>query len=226
MSFLAAAALIAKLPRHPPTRAANTAPTDRRWLALHDIPFVALTVAASLASLQYFVLTIALPLWITLHTHAPRWTAAALFLLAALTVATLQVPATRSIDGPQAAARMLARSGPLFCIAWALIALASGPSPAVALSLLIAAIAIHSLAEVWQAAGAFELSFSLAKPEAQGQYQGVFGTSMGIAEALAPALLVALCVAWGKPRVDILGLVVTLAGLACALIERWATQPP
>jgi MFS family permease len=224
-SFVAAAAIIGRLPHLPPTRAAvgEAEGTDeRRWIALRDAPYLALTVASAVASFQYFVLTEALPLWVTLHTNAPRWMAAILMLLAAVIVAALQVPATRSIDGPRSAARLLARSGPLFCVAWILMAEASGRSPVVAIVALLVAIGVHSLAEVWQAAGTFELSFALAQPEAHGQYQGVFGLSMGLSEAVAPVLVIALCVTWGKPGWLVLGAVVTAAGLACAMVERYA----
>ncbi|HMJ34223.1 MAG TPA: MFS transporter [Baekduia sp.] len=224
LSFVLAAAVVARLPRRPPTRtAAGDGEHDaQRWLALRDKPYLALTFSAAIASLQYEVPIVVLPLWVTLHTHAPRWSAAVLFLIAALLVAALQVPATRSIDGPRSAARMVLRSGPVFLAAWALIALSAGAGAGVALALLIAAIAIHSLAEVWQAGGMFELSFALARPEAQGQYQGVFGLSMGITEAVGPALLIGLCITWGQPGWLVLGAIVTLAGFACARIERWA----
>jgi hypothetical protein len=225
-TFIAAAALIGRLPHLAPTRGSageeGDGSDERRWIALRDLPYLALTIASAVASLQYFVLTEALPLWVTLHTNAPRWVAAMLFLVAAVIVAALQVPATRSIDGPRSAARLLARSGPLFCVAWILIAVASGPSAAVAIAVLLVAIAIHSLAEVWQAAGTFELSFALAQPEAHGQYQGVFGLSMGLAEAVAPVVVIALCITWGKPGWLVLGAVVTAAGVGCVLVERYA----
>jgi hypothetical protein len=117
---------------------------------------------------------------------------------------------------------MVLRSGPVFLVAWALIAASSGAAAGVALALLIGAVAIHSLAEVWQAGGMFELSFALARTEAQGQYQGVFGLSMGITEAVGPALLIGLCITWGQPGWFVLGGIVTLAGVVCAWIERWS----
>jgi MFS family permease len=223
LSFVLAAAVVARVPRRAPTRvAADAAAGDRRWLALRDRPYLLLTLSAAIASLQYEVPIVVLPLWVTLHTRAPRWSAAVLFLIAALLVAALQVPATRSIDGPRSAARMVLRSGPVFLMAWGLIAVSSTAAAGGALALLIGAIAIHSLAEVWQAGGMFELSFALARPEAQGQYQGVFGLSMGISEAVGPALLIGLCITWGAPGWFVLGGIVTLAGFVCARIERWS----
>jgi len=219
-TFLLAAAVLTRLPHLPPTRTAVSAPDERRWLALRDRRYLAFTAASSVASLQYWVLVQALPVWIVLRTAAPRPMAALVLFVAAVTVAISQIPATRSIDGPRTAARLLARSGPLFLVAWVLMALASGPSAWVAVALLLVAVLVHSLAEVWQAAGTFELSFALARPEAQGQYQGVIGLGHGFVEAVAPVIVITLCIDGGKAGWIALALIVTVAGFLCALIER------
>jgi hypothetical protein len=219
-TFLLAAAVLWRLPHLPPTITLAEAPNGHRWQALRDRRYLAFTAASSVASLQYWVLVQALPVWIVLRTAAPRSMAALVLFVAAVTVAVTQIPATRSIDGPRTAARLLARSGPLFLAAWILMALASGPSAWAAITLLLVAVLVHSLAEVWQAGGTFELSFALARPEAQGQYQGVVGLGHGFIEALAPAVVITLCIDVGKAGWIVLGLVVTVAGFLCALIER------
>jgi hypothetical protein len=221
-TFLLAAAVLARLPHLAPTRAGK-ATDERRWLALRDRHYLGFTAASSVASLQYWVLVQALPVWIVLRTTAPRSMAALILFVAAVTVAVTQIPATRSIDGPRTAARLLARSGPLFLVAWVLMAAASGPSAWAAVALLLVAVLVHSLAEVWQAAGTFELSFALARPEAQGQYQGVIGLGHGFVEAVAPVIVITLCIDGGEAGWVALALIVTVAGFLCALIERrWA----
>jgi MFS family permease len=225
-TFLIAIAVLTRLPHLAPTRTAKNSDSGAkqlRWLALRDGYYLGLTAASSIASLQYWVLIHALPLWIVLRTAAPRWIAAVALFLAAVTVAATQVPATRSIDGPRSAARLLARSGPLFLLAWILMAAASGPSARVAVALVLIGVLVHSLAEVWQAAGTFELSFALARPEAQGQYQGVIGLGHGFVEAAAPVLVITLCINGGKGGWIALAAIVIVAGYACAVIERrWA----
>jgi hypothetical protein len=225
VTFLIAAAIIARLPHIPPTRTAASGAADGkgRWLALRDRHYLGLTAASAVASLQYFVLAQALPVWIVLRTSAPRWMAALVLFAEAATVAATQVPATRSIDGPRAAARLLARSGPLFLVAWILMAFASGPAAWAAVVLLFIGVLVHSLAEVWQAAGTFELSFALARPEAQGQYQGVMGLGHGFSEAVAPIVVISMCISGGKPGWIALAALVMAAGWVGALIERsWA----
>jgi hypothetical protein len=225
-TFLIAAAILARLPHLPATRTTKNSGSvtkERRWVALRDRHYLGLTAASSVASLQYWVLVQAVPVWIVLRTAAPRWMAAIVLFVAAVVVAATQVPATRSIDGPRTAARLLARSGPLFLVAWSLMAIAAGPSAWIAVTLLIAGVLVHSLAEVWQAGGAFELSFALARSEAQGQYQGVMGLGHGFVEAVAPVIVITMCINGGKLGWVVLGVIVTLAGFVCAFIERrWA----
>ncbi|MEU3662058.1 MFS transporter [Streptomyces sp. NPDC032940] len=224
-TFLLAAAILTRMPDFAPTRTAGDeekadVKKEPRWLALRDRTYLSLTAASSVASLQYFVLVQAVPVWIVLRTNAPRWMAAIVLFLGAIIVAATQVPATRSITDPRSAARLLALSGPLFLVAWILVAVSAGPSAWIAVALLLVGIVVHSLAEVWQAAGTFELSFALAKPEAQGQYQGVMGLGHGLSEAVAPIVVIAMCINWGKPGWIVLAVIVTVAGFICAAIER------
>ncbi|MGW0832957.1 MFS transporter [Streptomyces prunicolor] len=230
-TFLIAAAILTRLPNFAPTRAPDdgdpTAEQTPRWLALRDRTYLSLTAASSVASLQYFVLIQALPVWIVLRTNAPRWMAAIVLFLGAVIVAATQVPATRSITDSRSAARLLALSGPLFLVAWILMAVSAGPAAWIAITLLLVGIVVHSLAEVWQAAGTFELSFALAKPAYQGQYQGVMGLGHGLAEAVAPIIVISMCVNWGKPGWIVLAVIVAVAGFICALIERgWSRSNP
>lgn len=232
-TFVAATWILSRLPHLEPTHAVNAESEHRkdgRWLALRDTRYLLLALTTAVASLQYYVLIQALPIWVTEHTEAPRWVAGALFLTAAVVVAAIQVPATRSVTDPRSAARLLALSGPLFWAAWICLAAASGPPAEVAVVLLLGGVLAHSLAEVWQAAGAFELSFAMADEHAHGQYLGVFGLAQGLAEALAPLVVISLCITGGKPGWMLLAAIVTAAGLASAAVEwcarRRGTQDP
>lgn len=219
-SFVVAGAVIARIPHVRPTRAhrrdRSTGSTGPRWIVLRDRRYLLVAALTSIATIQYFVIIYALPLWITLRTSAPRAMAAGLFFFAAVVVTVIQVPATRSITDSRSAARLLAISGPVFAIAWVLIALASHMSIAVAIALLVAGVLVHSLAEVLQAGAAFELSFSLADPQAHGQYQGIFGLGHDLVEAVAPTAVIALCVTWGRPGWFVLALVVIAASAGAA----------
>ncbi|WP_072478424.1 hypothetical protein [Amycolatopsis australiensis] len=81
---------------------------------------------------------------------------------------------------------------PVFAACVAIAAMAGAPTW-LALVLLPAAVVVHTIGELWQAAGGFELSFTL---HAVRQYQGLFGRGLGLGVTLGPAVLIALCITW------------------------------
>ena len=93
-----------------------------------------------------------------------------------------------------------------------------------AISLLMGAVVIHTIGELWYAAGGFEVSFALAPDHATGQYLGVFGVGAGLGEALGASLLVALCISWGRPGWYVVGALFTVTGLAAPMTVRWAER--
>nr|WP_221373917.1 hypothetical protein [Actinoplanes polyasparticus] len=96
----------------------------------------------------------------------------------------------------------------------------SGVPAWVAAVLLVAAVVVHTLGELWHAAGGFEVSFAFAPPHATGQYLGVFGLGAGLAEAVGPGLLIGLCITWGRPGWYVVGALLAAAG---ALVP-WAVR--
>lgn len=84
---------------------------------------------------------------------------------------------------------------------------------------------VHTLGELLHAAGSFELRYSLAPADAQGQYTGVFLLGSGLASVAAPSVLAWLCLDEGAPGWILLGLVFLTAGLVGPPVVRWAQQP-
>src|SRR5690606_20188041 len=104
-------------------------------------------------------------------------------------VVLFQVRASRGTDDTAGASRSLARSGVVIGAACVLYALGAGPSaPVAAVVVLVLAAAVHVIGELWQAAGGFGISYSLAPEGHHGQYQGVFGMGMDISRMVAPVL--------------------------------------
>ena len=93
-----------------------------------------------------------------------------------------------------------------------------------AIFLLLGAVVVHTVGEIWHAAGGFEVSFLLAPPHAIGQYQGLFGMGLGLGIAIGPALLIALCIGWGVPGWWVVGAFFALTGLAVPPAARWAER--
>ncbi|MFI7667849.1 MFS transporter [Nocardia sp. NPDC049526] len=221
-SFLLTALVVARIPRQPPL-----CRTDRDRSVgpgRLDLPFLAVTGVYGVLSLQYAVLTVALPLWIVTHTAAPAWLVSPLLLTNTLLVVFLQVRAGRRVgsiaDGitiTRQAAVLLALGCVLFCV--------SGTgSPVFAAFVLILAVAVHTLGEIGHAAGEFELSFALAPDHAQGRYQGIFGMGTGVFVAAAPALLSVVCIDSGQAGWVLLGGIFLTAGLCTGPIARWAQR--
>ncbi|MFB6845270.1 MFS transporter [Streptomyces sp. NPDC056373] len=218
--LLASAAIMLYLPPVAPEAPAE----GPRWLALRDRPYIALSLLDGILSIQYRVLTVAIPLWLVSQTAAPRWLISAIVIANTAIVVLFQVRASKGIDSPRAAGFALRRSGVAFLISCVAIAWSAGVPTWVAVTMLVIATVVHSVGELWQAAGGFEISFELAPSHSQGQYLGVFGIGLGLAESFGPALLTSLCIGLGKPGWYIVGLLFLVAGLVQPAAVRWAER--
>jgi hypothetical protein len=195
-----------------------------RWIALRDRPYLLLTILDGIMAIQFKVLTVAIPLWIVGATTAPHWLISATMLTGTVIVVAFQVRASRNVDSPAAGAHAYRRAGVAFLIACSLISLSTGIPAWAAATLLITAVVIHTIGELWHSAAGFEVSFALAPQHATGQYLGVFGLGAGLAEALGPGLLIALCITWGRPGWYVAGAMFALTGLAAPPAVRWAQR--
>ncbi|MGH3382186.1 MAG: MFS transporter [Actinoallomurus sp.] len=218
ISFAASAAILVLLPAITP----GPGVTGPRWIALRDWPYLLITGLDGIMAIQFKVLTVAIPLWLVQATTAPRWLISGTMLTNTVIIIAFQVRASRAIDSPAAGGDAYRRSGVAFLISCSLLSLSAGVPTWAAVTLLMSAVVIHTVGELWHSAGGFEVSFALAPEHATGQYLGVFGLGTGLAEAVGPALLIALCITWGRPGWYVVGALFTLTGLAAPLAVRWA----
>lgn len=221
VSFGIAAAIISLLPRVAPQHGRTGKPG---WIALRDRPYLVMTALSGVMSLQYEVLTVALPLWILDHTSCQRWIVSPLLILNTVLVVFFQVRASRGVDGVESGAMVTRRAGWVFALSCAMFAVTAVTRSWVTPFLLVIGVAVHTIGEMWQAAGQFELGFTLASPHAQGQYQGVFNLGTGGCIALAPLILTTLCIAWGWPGWLVLGPMLLLSGALTIPAARWAER--
>ncbi|MFE3454576.1 hypothetical protein ACFXJ8_37205 [Nonomuraea sp. NPDC059194] len=220
IAFAASAAILLLLPPVTPEPAVH----GPRWIALRDRPYLLLTVLDGIMAIQFKVLTVAIPLWLVMATTAPHWLVSGTMLVNTVIVIAFQVRASRHIDSPAAGGGAYRRSGVAFLISCALISMSAGMPARAAATLLMTAVVIHTLGELWHSAAGFEVSFALAPEHATGQYLGVFGLGAGLAEALGPGLLIALCITWGRPGWFVVGALFALTGLAAPFAVRWARR--
>ena len=220
-TFLIGALVTARLPRFAPM---PTPPDTRRWVALRDRPFIVYTVLNGVMSLQYAVITFALPLWIATETSAPRWMVGAVLLINTLGVVALQVWVGRKVKTVRQGAAAMRVAGLVFLVACVGTAVAADLPAWAAVAVLIAAVAVHSVGEMCHAAAVFALSFELAPAHAQSEYVGLQDMGLGAAFAVAPAVLGALCLGIGQAGWLLLGGLFVAAGMATVPVVRWAIR--
>jgi MFS family permease len=220
LTFVITAIVILHLPRFRPQPSGKGKVWQIR--ALGDKPYAAVAALAGLLGLQYDLISMALPLWIVDHTHAPRPLVSITFVINTVLVMALQIRASKSVVDTESGARIVRRAGFVFVVSCTIFGLATGAESWIAVIMLVAAITVHSLGEVWQAAGIFELGYGLAYDYAQGEYQGVFNLVSGLARATAPVIVTSMCLVLGRIGWIELGCILLGGSLLAPVTARWA----
>ncbi|WP_158083177.1 MFS transporter [Streptomyces antioxidans] len=222
ISFFVCAAFITRLPRAEPAPTRQSG--EPRFAVLRDRPYALVSLINMFLVTHAPLLDVILPLWIALHTGAPRSLAATLIVLNTLTAVALQIRISRRIDTLAGALRAFRMAGLGLAAACVLFALSSGRGTWSAIAVLIPAAALHVYGEMTQSAASWVVSYELAPDTQQGQYQGLFNTGMAVNQTLAPTALTFLLIGWGVPGWLILSCVFLLAGWAMSPVVRWAVR--
>lgn len=220
-SFALCALLLFLLPRY---KALAPPPQERRWIALTDRPYMTFTALYGAMGLQYTVVSLILPIWISEHTDAPRWTVAAVSAFNSAVCVLLQTRIGSRIETPRDGGRAFRTAGLLFLLSCPMMALTAYAPVWAAVALAVAAIFVHSLGEIWESSAGFALGFGLAPDHAQGQYQGLLGLGFSAGQALAPAVLTTVVLGLGTAGWLLLGAFFAAAGAFGPPLERWGTR--
>ncbi|GGN91790.1 MFS transporter [Actinoplanes lobatus] len=215
-SFFGSAVLLHRLPAAPPT-AVERQPGEPRLAVLRDRPYATITLLNMVMSLHVPVLDVILPLWIVLHTGAPKPLTAALVVLNTVTVVLLQVRVTTGIDTVPTAVRATRTAALVLAGMCLFFAASDGRDAVVATVLLIVAAGLHVYGEMVQSSAGWVLAYELAPPDRQGQYQGFFNSGTAVSQMVAPAALTLLLIEGGRPGWLVLA--------AAFLAAGWATGP-
>ncbi|MGW6390676.1 hypothetical protein ACWFR1_09225 [Streptomyces sp. NPDC055103] len=116
------------------------------------------TALDGVMAIQFKVLTVAIPLWLVGSTTAPHWLVPGAMLVNTVIVVGLQVRASRGIDSPRAGGRAYRRAGAAFLASCGLVSLSAGVPAWAAVALLLTAVVVHTVGELWHSAGGFEVS--------------------------------------------------------------------
>ncbi|MFF2078723.1 MFS transporter [Kitasatospora sp. NPDC058162] len=196
----------------------------RRWSVLADRPYVSFVALYSAMGLQYQTVSLLLPIWLSAHTDAPRWTVAAVYAVNSGVCALLQSRLGATVETPRQGGRAFRLAGLLFLVSCPLMALTADVPAWVAPVLAVLAVCVHSVGEVWESSGGYALAFGLAPDHAQGQYQGLFGIGFNAGQALAPVVLTGAVLALGHPGWLLLGVFFAALGAAGPPVAAWAER--
>lgn len=228
LSFVVAALILARVPL---TRAAAVRRRPGFLTALgsfRDWRYAGLASLNSVLTLHMTILVFGIPLWLIHATSAPAGLVAVVMVLNTVMAVVLQVPFSRHATVPGGASRVLRLAGVMLSGCSVAIAAAAHASPWFAAALLVLATALMSLGEIWQAAGAWELSYRYADPEREVQYLAVFSLGVAAQDIFGPALVTAAVIGAGTAGwlgLAALFLVATLlVGPATSALER-ASRP-
>jgi len=221
VSFLAAAALVAGIPRV----AARPGGGPSRARALRDRAFLRIVALSGILALHASMLLVALPLWTVTRTAAPRWVVPVLLLGNTGLVIAFQVRVTHRFSTVACAGRAARLAAATFGGGCGLAALAGAAGPVGATACLAGAVVLLSGAEMVQSASGWAVAYGLAPDDAHGEYQGVFALHMTAQMVVGPALLTGVAVAHGPAGWLLVAALVAAAGGLMAPAVRAAALP-
>lgn len=216
--------LLRSMPAVPAVPGGRGAGRQPRLRAVRDLPYLAVAQVNGLLELDTVVLTLGLPLWLTTHTSVPRPLAAWLIGLNTVLVVLLQVRASRGADTVRGAGRLQKLAFAALAGACALIGLAADVPALGASVILLAAVLLITVAELWGAAAGWAFRFELAPDHAQGQYGAAFTLGTALPTAVGPLLITVLMTGFGGLGWFLLaGLLI--AGMSISdPVVRWAIR--
>jgi Major Facilitator Superfamily len=191
---------------------------------IRDWPYMGLAGLMGTLALCWAMLSSGLPLWIALHTHAPRAISAVVVLISSLGIAAFQVRVSRGITEPRRAARGALGSGVALALACLLLASTAGLGGWVAIAIVLVAAGLHLTGELLFVASSWGLSVPLMPTDAPSEYQGAFATGEAVALMLAPVLMTTLVAGWGQPGWLVLAAIFVVPALAVAPTTGWALR--
>lgn len=181
------------------------------FMAVKDLPYLGATLLNGIVGMHFVLQSVALPLWITTHTEAPKWWVAVLFILNTLGVALFQVALSSGTGALSVSVRKFRIGSWFLLLACLLYGITEGMPPWMAAALLALGMAAHTAGELLSAAGSWSIGFDLADQKHMGQYQSVFSIGWGLSGSYGPFLVVALILGNGPYGWLVMGAIFVVA---------------
>lgn len=220
VSFLATTFAAFGLPRNLVETTTDAPPGPRRGVALRDGRFLVATGVVAVLAVQDAVLAVGLPLWLTRQTAAPDVLLPVLLFANTVLCVTLQVRASRGTESVRGGLRALRRSGLALAAACVVYFAASTGGVWLASVLLLTAVLLHTVGELWQAAGGWGVSYSMAPTGRIADYQAAFTFTNAGRDVVGPVVVTALVVNWGPPGWFVLAAGFVFAAAVSGMLGR------
>ncbi len=176
----------------------------RRWVL--DWRYLGASMLCGTLFFQGDILSVGLPLWIVHSTHAPAALAAALLLVNTAVVVLFQVRVSAGVCDLPTAWTAAMRCGLVMLAACGVCILSAGASGVMASAILVLAVVLLSLGELWGAAAGWAISYDLADPHRQGEYLGMWSLGGSLVGVAGPALVAVLIIHGGRTGWGVLGM--------------------
>jgi MFS family permease len=210
LMFLWAATFIFRLPHVKPTIKKGEGIS---LVAFKDWRFLAATILNGVVSLHFLIQGVALPLWILHATLVPKWWVSVLFVINTVMVTILQIRLSRGTGDIVVSVKKF-RLGTAYLLASCLIySWAGGLSIWVSAGVLAIGMIVHSMGELYAAAGSWSIGFELAVEKHMGQYQGVYSLGWGLGGTFGPLYVTAMVLGLGVIGWAIMGVVFLVCGI-------------
>jgi hypothetical protein len=220
-SYLAAAALVATLPRPKKAR-----PAARPRVLIPSAPTTALIGIDGLMSMWVVVLNVGLPLWILQATPAAPALVAILYATNTVLAVLFQQRASRLVRTYVDAARAQRAAGVLLATTCACLAASTTGSRTAATLLLVLAVLTLTAAELLKASAAWQITFTLAPPVRAAEFFATYGLGRMAAQIGGPVLVTAVVLALGSPGWLLLGALFLAGAGATPPLARAARARP
>ena len=185
-----ASVFLVPLPETP--RKPETDPEEPRRprTALRDVRFLGLIAAATVMASSLQLLTVGVPLWVVRDTSAPSGVVGAVLIINTVLVVALQVRLARGSATWSGARRAVMRAGVLFAVSVSLVALSAHVGAWAACVLLVIAAGLAAVAEMWDSAGWWTLSYEYPPHARRSDYLAAFDVVTPAVNIAGPPLMI------------------------------------
>lgn len=188
--------------------------------ALRDRRYMSAAGVNLIMSLHMSILSVAIPIWVTMHTSVPRWAVGPLLIINTALVVPFQVPISSFARSVARSIGLMRLAGFALCLCCVLLAAAAWLPLALAVVALAAAVAFLTVGEMTQSAGGWNLAYELAPTPARAECLTTFGLSTSAQFVVGPLLLTGVIVAHGPGGWLALAVVFLIVSLLVTVIIR------